>query len=79
MKSVTIYTTPTCHFCHGAKEFFKEHNVSYSEKDVSSDMAARKEMVEKSGQMGVPVIFDDDEMIMGFDENTLRKSLDIKN
>ena len=79
MKPVTIYTTPTCHFCHGAKDFFKEHNVAYTEKDVSSDMAARTEMVDKSHQMGVPVIFVGDEMILGFDEGALRKSLDIKN
>jgi len=79
MKSVTIYTTPTCHFCHGAKEFFKEHNVAYTEKDVSSDAVARKEMVEKSGQMGVPVIFVDGEMVVGFDEDWLRKSLAITN
>lgn len=76
---MTIYTTPTCHFCHGAKEFFKEHSIAFTEKDVSKDAAARTEMVEKSGQMGVPVIFVDGEMIVGFDENALRTSLDIKN
>lgn len=79
MKSVTIYTTPTCHFCHGAKEFLKEHNISYVEKDVSQDAAARQEMVERSGQMGVPVIFVNGDMILGFDEGALRKSLDINN
>lgn len=79
MKTATIYTTPTCHFCHGAKEFFKEHNVAFTEKDVTKDMAARDEMISKSHQMGVPVIFVGDEIIIGFDEDALRKSLDIKN
>ena len=67
-KEVTIYSTPTCHFCHMAKEFFKEKNVAYTEHDVASDINMRKEMVEKSGQMGVPVIFIGEEMIIGFDK-----------
>ena len=85
MKTITIYTTPTCHFCHAAKEFFKEHSVAYTEKDVSGDAAARQEMVEKSGQMGVPVIFVADpsnlsgqaDMIVGFDEARLKQLLNI--
>jgi glutaredoxin-like YruB-family protein len=77
MKNVTIYTTPTCHFCHAAKDFFKEHNVMYTEKDVAGDAVARKEMVEKSGQMGVPVIFVDSDMIVGFDESRLKQVLAI--
>ncbi len=68
-KTVTIYTTPTCHFCQMSKEFFKEHNVSYVEHNVASDLEKRQEMIEKSGQMGVPVIFIGEEMIVGFDKN----------
>ena len=71
MKNVTIYSTPTCHFCHAAKEFFKRNNIEFTDHDVSTDPEKRNEMVEKSGQMGVPVIFVDDEMIVGFDENKL--------
>jgi len=56
MSNVTIYSTPTCVYCKMAKEFFKEKNVSYTEKDVYHDEKAREEMFEKSGQMGVPVI-----------------------
>jgi glutaredoxin 3 len=67
-KNVTIYSTPTCHFCQMAKEFFKEKNIAYTEHDVASDMEKRKEMVERSGQMGVPVIFIGEEMIVGFDK-----------
>lgn len=68
MKPVTIYSTPSCHFCHMAKEFFKEKNVTYTEHDVAGDVEMRKEMVEKSGQMGVPVIIIGDELIIGFNK-----------
>ena len=74
-KQVTIYSTPTCHFCHMAKEFFDENKVKYTDHDVSVDGNARNEMIEKSGQMGVPVIYIDDEMIVGFDEDRLREAL----
>lgn len=75
MKNVTIYSTPTCHFCHAAKEFFKKNNVAFTDYDVFADKAKRAEMIEKSGQMGVPVIFIDDEMLIGFDESKLKKIL----
>ena len=68
MKSVTIYSTPSCHFCHMAKDFFKEKNVAYTEFDVASNLEKRKEMLERSGQMGVPVIFIGEEMIIGFEK-----------
>lgn len=74
-KKVTIFTTPTCHYCHMAKDFFKENGVAYEEKDVLSDLAARQEMMEKSGQMGVPVIAVGDELVVGFDEAHLRSML----
>ena len=77
MKNVTIYSTPTCHFCHAAKEFFKKNNITFTDKDVSSDQTSRAEMLERSGQMGVPVIFIDDEMIVGFNEPKLRELLNI--
>ncbi len=77
MKNVTIYSSPTCHYCHLAKDFFAKNNITFTDKDVSSDTAARDEMVEKSGQLGVPVIFIDEEMTIGFDEASLKKSLGI--
>jgi glutaredoxin 3 len=67
-QTVTIYTTPTCHFCQMSKEYFKANNVSYTEYNVASDMEKRQEMIDKSGQMGVPVIFIGEEMIVGFDK-----------
>ena len=75
MKNVTIYSTPTCHFCHMAKEYFKENNVAYTEYDVASDLEKRKEMLEKTGQMGVPVIVIGEEFIIGFDKPRIEKAL----
>ncbi len=77
MANVTIYTTPTCKFCHQTKEFFKEHNISYSEKDVAGDTSAREEMVGKSGQLGVPVIDIDGNIVVGFDKERLSSLLNI--
>lgn len=76
-KAVVIYSTPTCHFCQAAKEFFKENNVEYTEHDVSADAEKRQEMIEKSGQMGVPVIYVGEEMTVGFDEAKLKEMLGI--
>ena len=77
-KKVIMYTTPTCHYCNLAKEFFSEHNIPFKAFDVQSDLEKRKEMVERSGQMGVPVIFVDDTLVMGFDEERLRELLGVK-
>jgi glutaredoxin-like YruB-family protein len=74
---VTIYTTPTCHFCHAAKEFFTANNVAFAEHNVATDIEKRKEMIEKSGQMGVPVIYVGDELIVGFDESRLKELLHV--
>lgn len=74
---VTIYTTPSCHFCHMAKEFFKEKNISYTENDVASDVEKRKEMVDKSGQMGVPVIVIGNEIVIGFNKPKISQLLGI--
>jgi len=78
MKTVTIYSLPTCHFCHEAKGFLTEHNIPFTDYDVSSDDAKKNEMVEKSGQMSVPVIFVDEEMVLGFDRSRLEQLLLIK-
>ena len=77
MAHVMIYTTPTCVYCKKTKAFFQEHKVAYEEKDVSVDSAAADQMVEKSGQMGVPVIDVDGSIIIGFDEAALRQVLNI--
>ena len=76
-KTVSIYSTPSCHFCHAAKDFFNANHVAFTDFDVASDMAKRQEMIEKTGQMGVPVIIVGDEVIVGFDEPRLRSALAI--
>jgi glutaredoxin-like YruB-family protein len=75
MKPVSIYTTPTCHFCQMAKEFFRANNVAYTEYNVAVDQDKRAEMIEKSGQMGVPVIYIGDDLIIGFNEPKIKKLL----
>lgn len=77
MKKVTIYSTPTCHFCAMAKEYFKANGVSYDEFNVASDMDKRKEMMEKSGQLGVPVITIDENIVIGFNRPKLAQFLEL--
>ncbi|MEK7106711.1 MAG: glutaredoxin family protein [Patescibacteria group bacterium] len=74
---ITIYSTPTCHFCHAAKDFFTANKVKFTDYNVATDLAKRKEMIEKSGQMGVPVISVGNEMVVGFDEAQLRTLLKV--
>ena len=78
MKKVTIYSTPTCHYCNLAKEYFNENKIKYDAFDVASDLEKRKEMVEKSGQLGVPVILIGDDVVVGFDKSRLAQLLGIK-
>ena len=76
-KTITIYSTPTCHFCQMTKDFLKEKGIAYTEFNVASDLEKRQEMIQKSGQMGVPVIFVGDQMIIGFDKERLMSTLAI--
>ncbi len=70
-KKVVIYSTPTCPICKRAKTYLTEKGISYQEIDVAASRDAAKEMIKKSGQMGVPVIFVDDEMMVGFNQSKL--------
>ncbi|MBW3022754.1 glutaredoxin family protein [Candidatus Woesearchaeota archaeon] len=74
---VTVYSTPTCPYCHKAKDFLKENKIEFEDIDVSKDQNKAQEMIEKSGQMGVPVIEVGDEIIVGFDKEKLKKALKI--
>ncbi len=76
-KIVTIYSTPVCHFCHAAKDFFTVNNVKFTEYDVASDADKRQEMIEITNQMGVPVIRIGDDVVIGFDEGKIRELLDL--
>ncbi len=79
MKKIEIYSTPVCTYCAMAKEFFKKNKIAYTEYDVATDTAKKEEMIEKSGQFGVPVIVVDNEnIVVGFDEKVLRDFLAIK-
>jgi glutaredoxin 3 len=76
--NVIIYSTPTCPYCKLAKEFLKEREISFKDIDVASDSAAANEMVKKSGQMGVPVIDIDGQIIVGWNKGALEEALGIK-
>ena len=77
MMKVEIYTTPSCVYCKMAKELFNEHAIEYTEYNVAEDAEKRNELIEQSGQMGVPVIKIDGEIIIGFDEARVRSLLGI--
>jgi glutaredoxin-like YruB-family protein len=77
MKNVIIYSTPTCVYCKAAKDFFNEKKVKFTEYNVASDTERRKEMVDKTGQMGVPVIVIGDEAVIGFDQDKIVELLGI--
>lgn len=63
---VIVYSTPTCPYCVYAKKYFKENNVAFEDVDVTRDHARAQEMIKKSGQMGVPVIDINGNIIVGF-------------
>lgn len=75
--TVTIYSTPTCHFCHMAKDFFDANHVAYTDFNVATDLPKRQEMIQKSGQMGVPVIMIDNELVIGFDQDRIKELLHV--
>jgi glutaredoxin 3 len=78
MKKVEIYSTPVCKYCGLAKEFFKQNGIEYTEYNVAGDQARKAEMVEKSGQLGVPVIDVGGDIVVGFDEKILKELLGVK-
>jgi len=82
MPKITIYSTSICMYCQTAKQFFEENNIEYQEIDVSQDKSAAKEMIEKSDQMGVPVIVigegETEKVVIGFDKEKISQILGIK-
>lgn len=74
-KIVKIYSTPTCHYCVRVKQFLKDNNIVYEDFDVSGDQAKADEMVNKSGQIAVPVLDIDGEIVVGFDKERIKKAL----
>jgi len=75
---VKIYSTPTCIYCQTLKQYLQENNIQFEDIDVSQNKEAMEEMVKKSGQMGVPVIDINGEIVVGFDKEKIDKLLNIK-
>jgi len=78
MANIKIYSTPTCPWCKKAKQYLDEKEIKYESIDVSLNQEAQKEMIDKSGQMGVPVIDIDGKIIVGFDKEEINQILNIK-
>ena len=76
-KKVIIYSTPTCPYCVRAKQFLNENNIPFENFDVSENSAKGEEMIKKSGQMGVPVLDIEGEIIVGFDKEKIKQALGI--
>ena len=81
LMTITIYSTPTCVYCKAAKKFFIDHNLDYKEVDVAMDPAAAQDLIEKSGQLGVPVIIVNqdgkDTVLVGYNQSKLKQVLSV--
>ncbi len=77
MKKVRIFSTPSCVYCYTLKKFLGEHNVAFEEIDVSKDAIAAQEMIQKSGQMGVPVVEIEGQIVVGFYKDKISQLLNI--
>jgi len=75
---IKVYSTNLCPYCDMLKEFLEEHKIKFENIDVSRDQKSAKEMIEKTGQMGVPVTDIDGKIIIGFNKPELKKALKIK-
>ena len=78
MPKVRIFSSPSCPYCFTLQEFLKEYNIEFEVIDVSKDEKALNEMIEKSGQMGVPVVEIDGQIVVGFDREKISRLLNIK-
>ena len=74
---VTVYTSSTCSWCEATKEYLHAREIDFEEVDVSEDMRRAMEMVEKSGQQGVPVVEIDGEIVVGFDRSRIDTLLEL--
>jgi glutaredoxin-like YruB-family protein len=77
MAKTIVYSTQACPWCHRAKDFLKKHNIEFEDKDVAEDLAARNELLQKSGRLGVPVLDIDGTIIVGFDQQAIEKALNL--
>jgi glutaredoxin 3 len=72
---VIVFSTPTCSFCNAAKRYFRERNIRFTDVDVSRDQSAARDMMRRTGQMGVPVILINNKAIVGFDKSKIMSAL----
>ncbi|MEK6844289.1 MAG: glutaredoxin domain-containing protein [Nanoarchaeota archaeon] len=77
-KKIILYSTQECQWCHKTREFFKQYKIKFKDINVGEDKKALEEMVKKSGQQGVPVVDIDGKIIVGYDEEELKKLVKIK-
>ncbi len=75
---IKVYSTPTCPYCVTLKEFLKEHGIEFEDIDVSKNIKEREEMIERSGQMGVPVVDINGEIVVGFDRERICQMLKLE-
>ena len=78
MPNIKVFSTEFCPYCVSLKEFLKEKNIEFQAIDVTEDLKAQEDMIEKSGQMGVPVVEIDGQIIVGFDREKISQILGIK-
>lgn len=76
-KKVKVFSTPTCPYCHMAKDYLKDKRIEFEDIDVSIDRALAMQMVEKSGEMGVPQLWIDDEVVIGFNKSVIDQLLSL--
>ncbi|MBI2444469.1 MAG: glutaredoxin family protein [Candidatus Magasanikbacteria bacterium] len=75
MPNVTVYSTPTCPWCHKTKQYLTAKNIPFTDINVAADQQKAQEMIAKSGQMGVPVIEIDGNIVVGYDQAKINKLL----
>ncbi len=73
--AITVYSTPSCSYCRLAKDYFRKHNIPFTDYNVASDKAKADEMVRKSGQMGVPVLDINGRILVGFNPAEIEKAI----
>lgn len=78
MKKVKIFSTPTCPYCHMAKDYLTDKKIAFEDIDVSQDQQQAQKMVERSGEMGVPQLWIDDQIVIGFNKPVIDLLLDLK-
>ena len=77
-RKVTVLSTPTCPYCHLVKKYLQEKQIEFEDIDVSVDDAKAREMVERSGQMSVPQLWIDDQVVVGFNQHQINMLLGIR-